>query len=140
MSAARWLLDDRELDQSLPEDVLQFIKEYIDRIAILDVLLLLQSAPARAWTATEVSNEMRSSPRAAEGTLDALQSRGLLAKEGEKFSFRPRSTDLEEKTARLAACYQQRRIAVITAIFSGPNRAVRSFAEAFRFRKGGSDG
>jgi hypothetical protein len=131
---------DGALDQPLPQDVLHFIKEYIDRIASLDVLLLLHSTPTRAWTANEVSNEMRSSPRSAEGTLNTLQSRGLLAKEGETFRFRPRSTDLEEKTARLAECYRLRRIAVLTAIFSGPNEAVRSFAEAFRFRKGGSDG
>ena len=131
---------DGALDQPLPEDVLHFIKEYIDRIALLDVLLLLQSAPARAWTAREVSNEMRSTPQAAEDTLDALRRRGLLTKEGETFSFRPRSPDLEQKTARLAECYRQRRIAVITAVFSGPNEALRSFAEAYRFRKGGSDG
>lgn len=128
------------MDQPIPEDVLHFIKGYIDRIEVLDVLLLLQSAPARAWSAPEVSDEMRSSPLAAARTLDALQSRGLLAKEGDKFSFRPRSTDLDEKTARLADCYRQRRTAVITAIFARPNDAVRSFAEAFRFRKGGSDG
>jgi hypothetical protein len=128
------------LEPSIPPDILHFIRECIDRLETLDVLLLLQSAPARTWTVTQVSDEMRSSPLAAETTLEALALRGLVEKRGDAFAFHPRDAQLLDKTARLAACYREKRTAVITAIFSRPNDAVRSFAEAFRFKKGGADG
>jgi hypothetical protein len=128
------------LEPSIPEDVVHFIRECIDRLETLDVLLLLQSARTRAWTIRQVSDEMRSSPLAVEGALQTLHSRGLLGKDGETFTFRPGNSELEEKTSRLAACYREKRTAVITTIFSKPNEAVRSFAEAFRIKKGGSDG
>ena len=119
---------------------MRFIQECIDRLETLDVLLLLQSTRTRAWTVRQVSEEMRSSPLAVESALQTLHSRGLLEKDDDTFVFRPRSTELEEKTSRLAACYREKRTAVITTIFSRPNEAVRSFAEAFRIKKGGSDG
>jgi len=128
------------LERSIPDEVLHFIKECIDRIETLEVLLLLQSAPGRSWTAREVSDQMRSSRLAVQGALDGLHSRGLLEKHDDRFGFHPRRTDLADKTARLASCYRERRTAVITAIIARPNDAVRSFAEAFRFRKGGTDG
>jgi len=117
-----------------------FIRECIDRLETLDVLLLLQTGRARAWTVRQVSDEMRSSSLAVASALETLHSRGLLAKDDDTFSFRPRNAELEEKTSRLAACYREKRTAVITTIFSRPNEAVRSFAEAFRIKKGGSDG
>jgi hypothetical protein len=126
-------------EQSIPEDVAHFLRECIDRLETLDVLLLLQSSRPRAWTARQVSDEMRSSPLAVESALQALLGRGLLATDGTAFSFHPRSADLDEKTSRLAACYREKRTAVISTIFSKPNEAVRSFAEAFRLKKGGSD-
>jgi hypothetical protein len=128
------------LEQSIPEDLAHFIRECIDRLETLDVLLLLQSTPTRAWTVRQVSDELRSAPQAVESTLQGLLGRGLLAKDGEAFVFRPSSAELEEITSRLAACYREKRTAVITAIFSKPNEAVRSFAEAFRLKKGRSDG
>ncbi len=128
------------MDPSIPKDVADFILECIDRLETLDVLLLLQSARSRAWTVRQVSDEMRSSPLAVESALQTLHSQGLLGKDDDTFVFRPRNAELDEKTSRLAACYREKRTAVITIIFSRPNEAVRSFAEAFRIKKGGSDG
>lgn len=128
------------MEPSIPKDVADFIRECIDRLETLDVLLLLQSARTRTWTVRQVSDEMRSSPLAVESALQTLHSRGLLGKDDDTFVFRPRNAELDEKTSRLAACYREKRTAVITIIFSRPNEAVRSFAEAFRIKKGGSDG
>jgi hypothetical protein len=136
-----WHLEQKSvLDRSIPEDVLRFIRECIDRLETLDVLLLLQSTPARLWTARHVSDELRSSPEAVQKTLQHLRERGLLAQEGDGFIFKPATPELAESTIRLAACARERRTAVITAIFAQPGEAIRTFAEAFRFKKGGSDG
>jgi hypothetical protein len=65
---------------------------------------------------------------------------GLIVKEGGAYSFRPLTPDLEEKTRKLAACFRERRTAVITFIFSRPAEAVQSFADAFKIKKGGPHG
>jgi hypothetical protein len=64
----------------------------------------------------------------------------LVAATAGAYRFHAATRELEEKTRRLADCYRERRTAVITAIFSGPRDAVRSFAEAFRLKKDRSDG
>jgi DNA-binding IclR family transcriptional regulator len=128
------------LEPSIPHDLAQFIQRCIDRLETLDLLLLLQSNAAREWTVRQLSDEMRSSPLATESALAMLLRHGFVAKDGETFRFRPLTPELEETTRRLAACYRERRSAVIAAIFSRPSEAVRSFAEAFRIKKGGSDG
>lgn len=128
------------MEPSIPHDLAQFIQRCIDRLETLDLLLLLQSNAARAWTVQQLSDEMRSSTLATESALAMLLRHGFVAKDGHTFRFRPSTPELEETTRRLAACYRERRSAVIAAIFSRPSEAVRSFADAFRFKKGGSDG
>ena len=119
---------------------MHFIQKCIDRLETLDLLLLLQSTSKRTWTIKQLSDEMRSSALATESALATLLAQGLVAKEDETSHFRPITPELEETTRRLAACYRERRTAVIAVIFSRPSDAVRSFAEAFRIKKGRSDG
>jgi hypothetical protein len=129
-----------KLEPSLPEDIVQFIRRCINTLGTLDVLLLLYASPARAWTAREVSDELRSSPFAADTALRSLWHSGLVARAGDRFSFQPKAAGSAAMIARLAGCYRDRRTTVITAIFSRPNDAVIGFAEAFRFKKDNSDG
>jgi hypothetical protein len=128
------------LESSLPEDIVQFIRRCINTLGTLDVLLLLHASPSRAWTAHEISGELRSSPLAADTSLATLVHGGLVAKDGDRYSFRPKDADTADTITRLAACYRDRRTAVITTIFSRPSDAVLGFAEAFRIKKGPSDG
>jgi len=126
---------------TLPADILQFIAEYLDSIGTLEVLLLLHSDPARRWTAGELSRELRSSLLSVESSLAILLGRRLAVEEaGGAYRFHAGTRALDEKTSRLAECYRERRTAVITAIFSRPTDAVRSFADAFRFKKDKSNG
>jgi len=104
------------------------------------VLALLQSTPGRSWSAKQVSDQMRSSPVAAETALATLVGHGLVAREGAEFTFRPARAELEEQTRRLVACYKDKRTGVIAAIFSSPAPAILSFAEAFKIKKGNPDG
>jgi hypothetical protein len=106
----------------------------------LEVLALLHSTPGRSWSAKQVSDEMRSSPIAAETALGTLLGHGLVARDAGGFSFRPARPDLEEQIRRLLACYKDKRTGVIAAIFSAPAPAILSFAEAFKIKKGKSDG
>jgi hypothetical protein len=106
------------MDPSIPQDLVELIWASIDRLETLEALLLLQAAPHRAWTVAEMTYELRSSRAAVEKTLERLVARELVAPEGTSYRFRPRTPDLESKVVRLAACYRERRVAVIQTIFS----------------------
>ena len=125
--------------KTLPEDLARFVRECIDRLETLDLLLLLQSSQRR-WTVLQLKAEMRSSEMGVELGLGILSVRGLVVKEGDAYLFRPKSPELEKMTLDLAACYPERRAAVIQAIYSRPSEALRSFADAFRIKKGGNSG
>jgi hypothetical protein len=128
------------LEPSVPQDIVLFIRECVDTLGTLEILLLLRSSGGKAWTVQQISDEMRSSPLAVECSLDVLIVRGLVTQTADGYLFRPRTGDLGSKTQRLAALYYERRTAVIAIIFSRRGDAVRSFAEAFRIKKGPSDG
>jgi hypothetical protein len=128
------------LESPLPEDVKQFIRGCIDRLETLEVLLLLQASGRKVWTSTEVSERMRSSRLAIETALTALVSRGLVVQQAEGYDYQPQTPELDAAAVRLAACYREKRTAVISFIFSAPSDAVRRFAEAFRIKKGPTDG
>lgn len=119
---------------------MHFIRQCIDRLETLDVLVLMQADRERSWTAAELSGQMRSSRLAIETALTTLITRGLVAQENDRYSFRPHTPEQESRTTRLVACYREKRTAVISFIFSAPNEAVRSFADAFRITKGKKDG
>jgi hypothetical protein len=108
------------MDTSVPKDLAALIWESIDRLETLETLLLLQARADRAWTVAELTLELRSSPTAIEQTVARLVTRALVAAEGQGYRFRPGTPELESKVVRLAACYRERRVAVIQTIFSRP--------------------
>ena len=119
--------------------VQQFVLRHIDSIEQLEVLLLLRGHPGRAFSADEVSREIRTAPASAARRLASLSASGLLAEDRAAGSFRyaPRSGDLDAAAGELAEAYAVRRIAVTTLIYSRPLDQVRTFADAFKIREEG---
>lgn len=106
-------------DDTIPDRIKHFIRTCIDRLETLDVLLVLSADAARAWSAQELRQEMRSSPLAVEMALRELSSKDLVREEEDgRFRFLPRTPELAEVTRRLAACYRDKRTAIITLIYS----------------------
>ena len=125
-------------DPNLPPRVQRFVKQHIDSIEKLEVLLLLRANPGRPWTAAAVAGELRIMETSAQGRLDDLTARGLLAHEGgtpPSYRYAPISGEDAQAVTELASTYAQRRVSVITFIFSQPQDRLRSFADAFRIRK-----
>jgi hypothetical protein len=52
-----------------------------------------------------------------------------------QFRYEPRTDELSQTINELAMAYHNRRVTVIGLIFSKPLDKIRSFADAFRFRK-----
>lgn len=122
-----------------PLDVRRFIADSIDSVEQLEVLLLLRRSSDRAWSTDEVSRAVYTHPNAAARRLAALLGLGLLTANGEgperRYRYAPADPAKSETVDRLAMLYQERRVAVITLIYSKPLDQVQAFADAFRLRR-----
>jgi hypothetical protein len=121
----------------LPQEVERFIAEHFDSIERLEILLLLRAQRSREFAPAEVTAELRLGPASAPDQLSALVARGLVAADGEpaRYRYAPDSSEKDRVTSDLARCYADRRVTVITQIFSPRSDPVRSFADAFKLRR-----
>jgi predicted ArsR family transcriptional regulator len=128
-------------DSPLPEPVQRFIVRHIHTLEQLEILLLLLESGPRAWTDQEISAALRTTPDSARSRLSRLLGDGLIAITADappKYLYKPRSDALDREARALAACYRERRVAVITQIFAPRTTQATLFAEAFRIKKGDS--
>jgi hypothetical protein len=122
----------------LPEDVARFIAGNISSVSQLEVLLLLRNSGAKTWSRQEIGGALYTSPEMMAAPLAELCDCGLLSATpppDELYRFNPATPGLEAVVAKLNDLYAQRRVAVIGLIYSQPSDRVRSFADAFKFRK-----
>ena len=120
----------------LPEDVRQFLNQYIESVEQLEVLLLLWRTPERGWTSDEVATAVYSHPSSVVRRLAMLLGQGLLReREPGCFQYAPRTGELHAAVTHVDHMYRERRVAVITLIASKPIENVRAFSDAFRIRK-----
>lgn len=115
------------------------MNDRIESVGQLEVLLLLSRASG-PLTADAVARELRIDPAGAEQQLQQLVRRGLVAGSQSGFVYAPATPELAAAMADLARLYADRRVTVISLIYSKPPDALRSFADAFRIRKDPSDG
>jgi hypothetical protein len=120
----------------IPEDVRRFLLQCIDSVEQLEVLLLLQRAPAETWNAGAVAQALYSNPDSIARRLAGLHANGLVTPiPPASYRYQPKSAEMDATVTLLAQTYRQRRVAVITVIASKPMENVRAFSEAFRLRK-----
>lgn len=131
--------------QGLPEPVVAFVVAYIDSVDQLEVLLLLWRNAERSWSAAETSTELRTSDLAAGLTLEHLRDQGLAESDAApvpRFRFPAENQMLRSQLEQVASTYQERRVAMITLIYTKPEAAgpdpVRLFADAFKLTSKGS--
>lgn len=111
---------------------------HIDSIEKLEVLLLLRSRAEREWTASEVALELRITEASSAARLADLSSSQLLVSDGgspPSYRYSPVHSEDVRSISELATTYAERRVSVITFIFSKPQERVRGFADAFLLRK-----
>jgi predicted transcriptional regulator len=112
---------------------------HIDSIEKLEVLLLLRNRTEREWTASEVALELRITEASAAARLADLASSGLLVNSAREapagYRYSPAHSDDVRSISELAMTYSERRVSVITFIFTKPQERVRGFADAFLLRQ-----
>ena len=118
-------------------EVQRFVAEHIDSAEKLEILLLLHRNPDKQWTALDVSQAIYTVPASAIMRLEALVADGFIASSGgadPRYTYSPRSEQLQQQVDSLAAEYQADRVSVIKLIFARPPDPLQSFADAFRLR------
>lgn len=122
----------------LADDIRRFITAHITSVLQLEALLLMRSEREREWTAEEVSRSLYATVSGMANKLFDLEAKGLLVR-GEaantSFRYRPTTDEMDAIVGRLADLYKERRVAVISFIYSEPVDKAQSFADAFRIRK-----
>lgn len=124
----------------LPDNVRALITSHIDSVIQLEVLLLLQGSPARQRTAVDVAKELRIDLGWVGQQLKQFCDGGLIGcgegtGGGQVYTYTPRTPELKEAIDALAELYLERRVTVISTIFSKPVDPIRSFSDAFRLRR-----
>ena len=66
------------MTDSIPPDVQRFLREHIQSVEALEVLLLLHADPERVWTAAEVGSESCTNEWSAQMHLEELSRRGIV--------------------------------------------------------------
>jgi DNA-binding MarR family transcriptional regulator len=125
------------MSQGLPNELQQFIDQNVESLAQLEALLLLKNEPDRVWTVEALAKALYITSDTAAALLANLVSRGFAKPvDGQNGQYiylaTAESRDLVE---RLATLYEERRVAVITQIYSKPVNKVQTFADAFRLRR-----
>lgn len=123
--------------EEIPDTIRHFITENFNSVEQLEALLLLRADPERAWDAVQLSQALYTQPEAAAMRLADLRGRGFLAAEGTpaRYRYRPAPPELARQVDLLADVYRERRVTVITLIYSRPADPAQAFADAFRLRK-----
>jgi hypothetical protein len=123
------------MSNEFPANLRQFISQNIESLAQLEVVLLLYREVERAWTTEDIAKELYIAPEMAEVILNDLSRRGMVANDGKAFRYNSDGASNDEMLALLTEAYRERRVAVITEIYSRPQKKVQTFADSFRFRK-----
>jgi hypothetical protein len=128
-------------EAGISQTVQAFVADHIDSVLQLEVLLLLRGRPGTEFVARDIADELKIDPTWVEAQLENMCARGLLAcpdasVNPRRFRYEPKAPDLSAVVDELARAYADRRVSVISLIFSKPPASpIRTFADAFRFRK-----
>ena len=127
----------RDLVDDFPADLKQFLAQHVESLAQLEALLMMHREPQRTWTSDEVARGLYISGDMCQGIIADLERRGFVVQQANGEGVRYAGQDAERTAllSRLAALYRERRVAVITQIYSSPMTKVQTFADAFRLRR-----
>lgn len=112
-----------------------FVDRFIESVEHLEILLLLADTE-RTWSVLEIFQKIQSSHASVQQRLDSLVAANLLARDSSnKYYFAPKNDDTRKLVLDLAEAYKTRRVRIIEAIYTRKTDAVRTFADAFKFKR-----
>lgn len=123
---------------SLPQEVLRLIRDRLDNLEQVEVLVMLHGASEERLTADEVAARLLLEPAVAYRALVSLENRGLLAADDthpRRFAFAPEA-ELRPVVEQLVTVYNTRPVTLIRLLYD--RTQLSALADAFRIRKPGS--
>lgn len=126
------------MSNEFPAEIAQFIDQQIESLAQLEALLLLRREPERVWTVEDIAKTLYITPEMASTLLADMARHGyakVVPPSDARYSYRAVDAHVDRLIEQLACVYQDRRVAVISMIYSKPLNKVQTFADAFRLRK-----
>jgi DNA-binding MarR family transcriptional regulator len=120
-----------------PAEIEQFIGQHIESLAQLETLLVLRREPGRSWSCADLARQLYVTADVCTGIVGDLERRGFVLRDAkiDSIQYRSAGAEADQIIDQLACLYQQRRVAIITQIYSKPVKKVQTFADAFRFRR-----
>ena len=116
----------------------EFIERAVDTIHQVEILMLLRRSPDRFWRVDAIAAELMMTDTTVASSLSGLRANGVLVAEDANpggYRYGPRSLALHAGVESLAAAYEADPLPVLKAVLNKPPRALRSFSDAFLFRR-----
>jgi hypothetical protein len=127
----------------LSKPVQDFLRERIDALEQLEVLILLRADPSEPWDVRAVAQALRIGDEDALAALEHLSSQDLLLAGGpdrRSYRFAPKSDELAVHAGAAVDAYRDSRFDVLTFVSRAAmdrirTSQVRTFAQAFLLRE-----
>jgi hypothetical protein len=125
------------MNEGVPAEVRDFLREYVHNYEQLEVLILMQQHLAKDWTADSVGEKLQISPESAGEALHHLWTKLLLdCISGSPLRYRLGRADVGSTVQSIADLYRQNRLLLMglmnaNAIERVRTGAMRDFANAF---------
>jgi len=122
---------------TIPQDVRQFVLERIDSVPHLEALLLLWERSTEVWTLESLAHALYIDVPSAREIIRDLMRRGWITRESPSgpYFFDTRWDPDGTFMQRLAHTYRRELVRMATLIHSNTPSAVRDFAKAFEINK-----
>lgn len=121
--------------QHISEPLKRFIKEKIQTVLRLEVLLLLHQQQSRSLTVAEVANELGFDEEDAQDQLTSLEAIGVVVhshSDKRKYRYQPLNATLGSMVEQLAVGYSKHRVPILAGILAEQPDRIRLFTEAFK--------
>jgi hypothetical protein len=122
-------------DVPITADAKQLIARSIHSIEQLEVFLLLGTNSKRLYSAAEIFRTIKTNERSIARCLELFVRDGVATAQSDGYFQFVSDENLLGIASELAQAYRERYVAVIGLIYNKPDQQMRSFANAFRFRK-----
>jgi predicted transcriptional regulator len=120
--------------QNISQELKTFIKEQIQSVFSLEVLLLFHREHSRSFTSEEIANELGIEIDVVRHVSELISANLLVATSAgnSKYSYAPANRELASLVDQLAVAYSRKRVPILSLILAEHPDKVRGFAEAFR--------
>lgn len=120
--------------QHISEGLKRFLREQVQTVLRLEVLLLLHRNESRSFAASEVARELGFDKDLAQQQLAALANLTLVEANADdgKYKYHPADSTLQSMVDELAAGYARQRVPILSVILAEHPDRTRCFSEAFR--------